>query len=298
MKISLLPSLVLASVLSLSAFGCAANSGDDAGATAAEQEVRTAAREVKATTEARFGWLNGVWNVRGVDNEAGIDLSIIEAGGGDPALNGNHLFLSAYGPDHGGGGVFELGLNISELTGVEMVGDTTLKLTGTYDDIIGEDGDITGGHPFEALVKLTMNANDVQESLTVTRAGHTETVKASTEEGIQFFSSIFEVKQKETKEGTIVRLFDTGKGGDPAMNGGQLLLSIMSWPEEKTYDLGLNILSVTKFEVPNESTALIEGSEHYMDAQGEIKTRPYSYKLDFSLKDGEPAETIKLQRLL
>lgn len=292
----LLSSLVLASVLSLSAFGCADKSADST--TGDEQAVSSStAREVKATQEPRFGALGGVWNVRGVDNKANIDLSIIEAGGGDPALNGNQLFLSAYGPDHGEGGVYELGLNISQLTKIEMVGDTTVKLTGTYDDIDAKTGDVKSGNPFEALVKLTLVDNNVQKTLTVTRAGNTETVTATTDEGFGFYSSLFEVKQKETKAGTIVRLFDTGKGGDPAMNGGQLVLSLMSFPEEKTYDLDINILDVSSFEVPSENEVRIGGSEHYMDAKGEIKTRPFAYTIAFSIdKDGAPAEAIKVTR--
>ena len=40
---------------------------------------------------------------------------------------------------------------------------------------------------FEALVKLTLVDNNIQKTLTVTRAGNTETVTATTEEGFGFF---------------------------------------------------------------------------------------------------------------
>ena len=297
MKIGLLSSLVLASVLSLSAFGCAAKSDDSATGGDEQQVHTTTPREVKASAEPRFASLGGVWGVRGVDNKANIDLSIIEAGGGDPALNGDQLFLSAFGPDHGAGGVYELGLNVSLLKSVEMVDNSTIKLTGTYDDIDANSGDIKTGNPFEALVKLTMVGNNIQKDITVTRAGNTEKVTATADEGFGFFSSLFEVKQKETKSGTIVRLFDTGKGGDPAMNGGQLVLSLMSFPEEKTYDLGLNVLDVKSFEVPSETEIRIGGTENFMNANGEIKTRPFAYKIEFKIgTDGAPAEAIKVTR--
>ena len=58
--------------------------------------------------------------------------------------------------------------------------------------------------------------------------------------GVDFFSSLFGVKQEESTGGNIVRIFETG-GGDPAMSGDPLVLSVTSYPEEKTYDLGLNV---------------------------------------------------------
>jgi len=103
-------------------------------------------------------------------------------------MNGNHIFLSAY--DHGQGGVFDLGLNLSQLTKVEMVDDTTVKLTVTWDDIDPK----TGGNPFEALIQLSLDENNVGPTITLVHDGLRNTIRKSTDEGTAFFSSIHEVK--------------------------------------------------------------------------------------------------------
>jgi hypothetical protein len=294
MKKSLLTSLTLASFLSLGAFGCASKS-DDAAVSGASQEVHTAAKSINATTEKRFESLGGVWSVRGIDNQPGMDLAVIEFGGGDPALNGDYLFLSAYGPDHGDGGVFELGMNVSTLTSATMVGSDTIKLVGTQDTIDPKTNDFKNV-PFEATVKLTLVDRDIQPAVTLTmNAEKPETIAKTAEEGKRFFNSIFAVKQSESKAGNIVRLFETG-GGDPAMNGDQLVLNILSYPEDQTYDLGLNVNTVSKFEVTDTQVKL-EGSEDIMGADGNIKNRPFAYTINYAIgSDGAPAPSISITR--
>src|SRR4051794_19864575 len=78
MKQSLFASLALASVLSLGAFGCAWNHEDSTAD--ASQEVHTSAKSIAATTETRF--TGGVWAVKGIDNQPGMQLAMIEFGGG------------------------------------------------------------------------------------------------------------------------------------------------------------------------------------------------------------------------
>ncbi|MFO0740057.1 MAG: hypothetical protein U0270_29430 [Labilithrix sp.] len=294
MKKSLLTSLALASVLSLGAFGCASNH-DDATGNAAQEVHASPTKSISASAETRFESLGGVWSVRGIDNEAGMQLAVIEFGGGDPALNGDYLFLSAYGPDHGDGGVFELGMNVSQLESATMVGPDAIKLVGTQDTIDPQTDDFKKV-PFEATVKLTLVDRDIQPNVSLTRDGQKpETIARTAEESKQFFTSIFTVQNKESKGGNIVRLFETG-GGDPAMNGDQLVLNIMSYPEEKNYDLGLNVNTVSKFEV-TDTQVLLEGSEDIMDANGDIKSRPFAYTIDYTIgEDGAPAPSIKLTR--
>lgn len=236
-----------------------------------------------------------MWAVKGIDNQPGMELAVIEFGGGDPALNGDYIFLSAYGPDHGDGGVFELGMNVNTLTSATMVGNDTIKLVGTQDTIDPKTNDFKNV-PFEATVKLTLVDRDIQPAVTLTMNGEKpEQISKTAEEGKQFFTSIFDVKESESKAGNIVRLFETG-GGDPAMNGDQLVLNILSYPEEKTYDLGLNVNTVSKFEV-TDTQVKIEGSEDIMDAKGSIKSRPFAYTIGYSIgKDGAPASSISLTR--
>jgi len=293
MKISLL-ALALASTLSLAAFGCAAHHDDDASADATEA-IHIAAKPINATTEKRFESLGGVWAVRGIENQAGLELAVIEFGGGDPAINGDYLFLSAYGPDHGDGGVFELGANISQLTSATLVGPDTVKLVGTRDTIDPQTNDFKKV-PYEGTVKLTLVDRDIQPTVSFVSQGEkAESITKTAEEGFGFFNSLFAVQDKESKAGNIIRLFETG-GGDPAMNGDQLVLSVMSYPEEKTYDLGLNVNGVTKFEV-TDTQVFLEGSENFMDGQGNIKTRPYAYTINYSIgQDGAPAPALSLTR--
>ena len=169
MKKSLLTSLALASVLSLGAFGCASNH-DDATGNAAQEVHASPTKSISASAETRFESLGGVWSVRGIDNEAGMQLAVIEFGGGDPALNGDYLFLSAYGPDHGDGGVFELGMNVSQLESATMVGPDAIKLVGTQDTIDPQTDDFKKV-PFEATVKLTLVDRDIQPNVSLTRDG-------------------------------------------------------------------------------------------------------------------------------
>ena len=287
----ILPALLAASLLSLSAVGCASSTEDAASDSAA---VTSAARTIAPTKEARHGRLGGVWNVTGIENDQGLDLGIIELGGGDPAMNGNQLFLSAFGSDHGAGGVFELGLNISGFTKAEMVGPATIKITGTQDTIDAE-GDIKSGLPFEATVKLSVDGNDVRDDATVTHASGTEKISRSTDEAVSFMSQIFEVKTEESANGTVVRVFEYG-GGDPAMNGDQLMLSVMSFPEEATFDLGLNVSSVDKITVVGEKEVRIEGSEHYMSAHDDIQSRPYAYRVELTFDANGVPGPVKLTR--
>lgn len=293
MKLSLLSSLALASILSLGAFGCASTHDD--GAASAADEVRTAAKTITATTEARFESLGGVWGVRGIENQAGMELGITELGGGDPALNGDYLYLSAYGADHGDGGVFELGLNVARLESATMSGPDTIKLAGMQDTIDPKTNDVKQV-PFEAIVKLTLAGSNIAPTVTLTmNGGQPETIQRTAEEGKSFFSSLFAVQTKESKAGNIVRLFEQG-GGDPAMNGDQLVLNIMSYPEEKTFDLGLNVNAVTKFEA-TDTQIVLEGSEDIMGADGNIASRPFAYTIAYTIgQDGAPAPSIKLTR--
>lgn len=287
----LLPAFVVASLLALSAVGCA--SSTDAASESAD--ITSAARMIAGTTEARHERLGGVWNVTGIENDQDLELGIIEFGGGDPAMNGNQLFLSAYGSDHGDGGVFELGINISGFTKAEMVGPATLKITGTHDTIDGADGDIKTGIPFEATVKLSVKDGNVLPNATVTQGGSSEEVALSTDAGVQFMSSIFEVKSQESANGTIVRVFEYG-GGDPAMNGDRLMLSVMSFPDETTYDLGLDVSSVDKLTVVGEKEVRIEGREHFMSSNGEIASRPYAYRVDLAFDGNGAPGPVKLTR--
>jgi hypothetical protein len=290
---TLLGTLLVASALSLGAFGCASNTAD--GAVASDAAMTARPKTIAATSEARYESLYGVWKVTGIQNDVGLDLSIIETGGGDPAMNGNLPLLAAYGPDHGEGGVFELGLNVRSIDTMTMEGADTIKLTGTSDNLDANDKTIQ--EPFTALIKLTLVDNNVQPSVAVT-IDHdaTETVAKSNEPATDFLYSLYSVDTKESPAGNIVRLFETGRGGDPAMNGGQLVVNIMSFPEsEHTFDLGLSINEVKSFTVTDTGIS-IEGIEDVMNDQGDIVQRPFGYGIQYSVKDGEVAPSITMTR--
>lgn len=289
----LLPLLLLSSLTAASALsiGCSSDS-----TTTSDPQVQdvTSTRDVRASTDPKHAAFGGVWAIRSISHP-NLTLRLYETGGGDPALNGNMLRLGAFG-DHDAGGVFELGLNVSSVTKAEMSGPD-LKLAG-MEDTIDQNGE-TKSVPYEATVKLTTgNGPDGLEvkSVSVTRGSSTNPAPRMTEAEWDFIGSAYSVRQAE-KNDTIARVFETA-GGDPAMNGVSVYLSLMSYPEERTYDLGLNIAGVDSMTFQSPTELRIDGKEDTMGSSGIPTAKPASWSVTFSIgSDGAPAQVIKLKRL-
>jgi hypothetical protein len=290
-----LPALASVFVLSLAfaSGGCAATTDD--GIDVSEGAKTSAPRPIKASSDARHEHLAGVFGIRAIEHDS-LDLAILEIGGGDPALNGDMLKLSAFAGPSLQGGVFDLGLNINTLQTAKVVEPGKIRITGTFDKM-GEDGEIENGLNFEAMVEFTADQNGIGPKVTVTRDGASTDFPMSTDEGNSFLGTIFQVNTKETKNGTILRLYETGMG-DPAKNGNLLMLSILALPEAKTYDLGIDVNTVTDITPVGENLLRISGTEDAMNKRGNIFQRPYTFEIKYAVDaKGNPPDTIQKRRL-
>jgi hypothetical protein len=300
MKLLSVSALALISSFALASVGCAAPTDS---APAAEEGSDSAdvvaSQDIRASANQQVERLGGLWNARNADIAKGVTsaltVRVLETGGGDPALNGNYLWLAIIG-EQGETSVFELGLNISGLSKAELTAPGVLHLVGTQDTIEGESGDIKNGLPFEANVRFAANGGSVPSLLKVESTGETHDAGKNAEASAEFLGSVYQVNTQEN-ETVIARTF-LSAGGDPAMNGAHVHLSLMAYPEERTYELGLNVASVSKISFTSKTRLRIEGSEDTMDANGNIKSRPFAYAVRFSVgQDGVPSEVVKLQRL-
>jgi hypothetical protein len=301
MKLLSFSALALVSSFALASVGCAAPT--DTAAPAAEEGTDSAeviaSQDIRASSKEQLQRLSGLWNTRNAELAKGVTtgltLRVLETGGGDPALNGNYLWLAVIG-EHGEASVFELDLNIAGLDKVELTAPGVLHLKGTQDTIEGESGDVKNGLPFEATVRFAAKDDAVPSRVKVESKGQSHDADKNAEASAEFLGSIYQVDTKEN-ETVIARTFLSAVG-DPAMNGAHVHLSLMAYPEERTYELGLNVASVTKISFASKTRLRIEGTEDTMDAGGNIKSRPFAYAVRFSVgQDGIPSEAVKLQRL-
>jgi len=290
---------VLALVASLafsSVVGCSSSDESGGGTPASDTQDVTSSRDIAASTRAEHGALGGLWSVRKIDNDQ-VSLALYETGGGDPAMNGNLVYLGAFG-EHGGGGVFDLGINIVEVKKAEMAGPNTIKITGIQ-DTMGDDGAIKPGQPFEATVKFTVKDGqdgiEVEKKVVVTQKGASADVNATTDAGEDFMGSIYKLTRADD-ENVHARLFEQ-TGGDPAMNGVMPFLSIGLEMEEKTFDLGLNVANITKLEFKTPTELRLETLEDTMTADGAITPKPAFYSIKFSIANDRPGDKIKLTKL-
>jgi hypothetical protein len=294
---TLLAALLLSSSTSL-VIGCSSSdsdSGSNAPAASDTQDV-TSSRDIAATTKEEHAALGSMWHVRKVANDK-VSLFLYETGGGDPAMNGNVLYLGAFG-EHGAGGVFDLGINIVEVKKAEMAGPDTIKITGIR-DTMGDDGNIKPGQPFEATVKITVKDGDegiaVEKKVTVTQPGEAaKTVDATTEQRWDFMGSVYKMTNAQD-ENVVFRLFERS-GGDPAMNGVELFASIGIEMESNEFDLGLNLAGVTKVSFKSATEVRIEALEDQMGADGIPHPKPVFYSVKYTVSD-RVGDKIKLTKL-
>jgi hypothetical protein len=124
-------------------------------------------------------------------------------------------------------------------------------------------------------------------------------VKASDAPGLQVLSSVFEVHTlSDSKSGASVRLFESG-GGDPAMNGNRLMLSIVTYPDQepRVWETGIDVYTVKNVDLNAEkSEIVIEVAEHSQGDDGRIGERPATYTLRYQV-DPETAAISKTLRV-
>ncbi len=285
----------LLSSLSLASVGCGASDADS-DAVAGNSALAATAKDVRASRSPEHAMLPGVWAIKSVGSE-NATLRIYETGGGDPAMNGNMLWLGASGdPSSDAGSMFDLGINILSVETVEETTPGTIRIVGTQNGMDSNDEITT--KPYEAAIRYTLAAGAIVPKVRVTTPGGAEEVVASKEAGTDFLLGVFSARVTEAGEsGHIARVYEHA-AGDPAMNGVSVMLNLMNFPEDKTYDLGLNIAGVTKVEFKTGFEVRIDGNEDTMDASGKIVPRPVAFSVVFTVgDDGLPGEVIKLTKL-
>jgi len=289
MRFNALAALAFSSLLAVAAAGCAAPGDAPGDAPATTEGAATSTRTVTASSDPQLANLDALWAVHTLEAD-GLMIRAYELTGGDPAMNGTSVYLSASAGYETL--TWDLGVNIRSITKMERVGAAALKLTGTRDDLDGDEMPVS--RPFEMIVRGRPSGDFLDAKLTLERDGETSTVTATTDAATDFMSSVYDLKSAESEE-VSARVFET-TAGDPAMNGDMLYLTLMSFPESKTYELGLNVASVTSVTTSN-GQVRIEGTEDFMDAEGNIGQKPFTYAVKFTITDYAPADEITLVRV-
>ncbi len=278
--------------------GCSASSGDDE---TASSEVRATdappppaapiARDVLASTKPEHQHLASLWNVTNVGSPDELDVRVFEMGGGDPAMNGNYLWLGLSGDESDT--VWDTGLNVSTVAKVEVPSAGVVRLSVSWDTLDAEGN--TKKEDGQVTIRYSLTAGRVAPTLSVEAPaahGGTQSVTPQTDAAANFLGGVYGIKQIE-REGVLARVYEVA-GGDPAMDGDHLYMSLMSFPEVKTYDLGLNIASLDSLKFTSASELAIEGKKDQQDASGRITPASYSAKVQFSLANGAPTNSVKV----
>ena len=278
--------------------GCSASSGGDE---TASSEVRTdpaqaapaalITRDVLASTKPEHRHLASLWKVTNVGSPDELDVRVFEMGGGDPAMNGNYLWLGLSGDESDT--VWDTGLNVSTVAKVEVPSAGVVRLSVSWDTDDGEGN--TKKEDGQVTIRYSLTEGRVAPSLSVEApAGHggTQSVTPQTDAAANFLGGVYGVKQIE-REGVLARVYEVA-GGDPAMDGDHLYMSLMSFPEVKTYDLGINMASLESLKFASALELAIEGKKDQQDASGRITPAAYSAKVQFSLENGAPGSSLKV----
>ena len=127
-------------------------------------------------------------------------------------------------------------------------------------------------------------------------------VKATNDSGLQILESVYRVHNLfDEKNDVTVRLFEMG-GGDPAMNGDVLLLTIIPGNREQaalTWKTGITVYTVTGAEIdPGRSEVVIKVQEHIMGPSGEIDEHSEIYTIEYEVdrKSGAISDMIRTGR--
>lgn len=118
----------------------------DGGNVSSKLDVKTndAPESITAKTDASATFLSSVYKVTTAEAE-GLHARVFEAGGGDPAMNGARLYLALMSyPDVG---VFDLGLDVSSVSKVEVDPKSRRITILGNEDTIDRDGAISS-RPF------------------------------------------------------------------------------------------------------------------------------------------------------
>jgi len=115
----------------------------------------------------------------------------------------------------------------------------------------------------------------------------------------EILDQIEKITRVKTEDDVIVKLIETS-GGDPAMNGNVILLSISEDSNDgKSYDweTGINMLDIQKIKGGSNHSFFIEGIEDYLDEEGLVKQRPVNYLISYSFTKGHLDNRINVAKV-
>jgi hypothetical protein len=287
----ILTSALFTLALGLSSFGCAAPAAtttDDSDLAAAASDASS--RTIRASDEEAYALLASTWAVHSAASPDELMVRVYELGGGDPAYNGTSLKLAIDGGP-GLNAIWDLGANIRAVESVSVAEEGKVLIRGSVDAYDGETGEFALV-PYEATATYAMGEYGLEPTLKVSTAGETVEVDQDKDPASLFLIAVYGVSTLEN-ETIHARLFEVG-GGDPVMNGDNLMLTLMAYPDVQTYELGLDVATVESFGFGGDGGLRIKGTEDWMTAEGEFQQRPFSYAIAFSVGDDGPSSTIEL----
>lgn len=289
--------IVAASLAMLSTFavGCAAPAEESVagGEAAATSRPAEPARTVTASTDPKFDLLPGLWEVSSIQSADQLDVTLYGTGGGDPAINGNQLWLSI-STGTMSVATWDLGLNIRSVDKLEPKGPGAVRITGKQETISGDTGE-TISKPFEATIAYRLQGDEIQPKITITTGGASREATADTSPGADFMSHVYKVNTFENDE-IHARVFEA-MGGDPAMNGDHLFLALMQYPEVKMFELDINVATVKKVYAAGPGQLRIDVGADTLDQNGAVKQVAATYAVKFSTGNDGPGSTISVSKL-
>ena len=239
------------------------------------------ARDLRATNNESLWMLSGLWQRRSIATSSGLDLAVFQVGGADADINSNSAWVTV-----GRGNktaAFDLGMMIQTVDTGEMTLPDVVHLAGTS-VTISDKGEVVP-EKWEATVKLGVQPGD---AVTLTRDGRTTSIAAATDAGARFLPSVRAVHTAEgAASDAFVRVFESAAPGATAH---RLMVSIMALPEEQTFDLGVDVKTVTKVASPKDGLLTIEGTD--------AASRPVVYSLTYKVdEETGPSTTAKITRV-
>jgi hypothetical protein len=117
----------------------------------------------EATDDESSRFLSSVFDIT-VAERGGVVARVFETMGGDPIINGDHLYLSLM--THPEDNMFDLGLNVASVSSVSFARDGRLLIEGT-EDTWGEDGPTP--QPFTYRVDFALEGHDPPSKVKLTR---------------------------------------------------------------------------------------------------------------------------------
>ena len=270
--------------LTTMACGAASDDGAEASmgaATAAAPESRDV-RESENAAHSMLASLMGLKSASLAEGATARVYSVMGAQAADP----DRVWLAIDGSDHQTP-IWDLGMKAVSISKVEAAGRGSLRISGT--ELDASDKEV----PFTATVRYTLEGA-ASDAVTVEKAGVTQTVKADSSASAAGLAVVIGLKDIRAN-GIRARLYEIG-GGDPALNGDQLVLNLADHPDYVTFDLGLNVASVTTFGSPRLGNLQIAGSEDFMDENGDVGHRPFAVEVQFAASPGTVPSGVTVAR--